>query len=72
MTSFSHDKKGLEIAHKINKKVQEEYNKLHTVPNKAVIESLNPIAKEAYMIGIDEDNRRLKEQLWSQVSDKKI
>ena len=69
MTSFSHDEYGRKLVCKLAKRVQELYNVQCKKIDTEFIKSLDEVSKEMYIIGIEEENRKLKEFLWHTIKD---
>lgn len=67
MTSFSHDEYGHNLVCKLSKRVQELYDVQCKKIDTEFIKSLDEASKEMYIIGIEEENRKLKEFLWHTV-----
>lgn len=70
MVSFSHDEYGYKLACKKAKRIQELYDAQCKKPDPEILESLDTTSKERYLIGIEEENRHLKENLWHTLKDK--
>lgn len=64
MTSFSHDEYGRKLVCKLSKRVQELYNVRCKEIDTEFIKSLDEVSREMYIIGMEEENRKLKESLW--------
>ena len=59
MVSFSHGELGCRLSQKVSKRVQEFYEVECKKPDPQNLEALDESSREAYLIAIEEDGKRI-------------